>query len=219
MHALLHGEDIVSPKHARSSISHQHELAPDDRTKQKSAAVVRQLLVRAAQRLRDDGFFCRRLAVEVKWLGRDQDVWIGKRTFYETQDTGVLLDILQEVWDEVPDLKPLRVCVVLSRLALEQAHQPDLFNKPTDTRLVAAVDELNAKFGKGAITYGAVRSGQTSKNRLPACTESEGILKTREDIEASPLKRGWFDHNGGTAWHSIGQSFGRACGTLVSASS
>ena len=68
MHALLHGEDIVSPKHARSSISHQHVLAPNDRTKQKSATVVRQLLVRAAQRLRDDGFFCRRLAVEVKWL-------------------------------------------------------------------------------------------------------------------------------------------------------
>ena len=41
MHALLHGEDIVSPKHARSSISHQHVLAPKDRTKQKSAPVVR----------------------------------------------------------------------------------------------------------------------------------------------------------------------------------
>ena len=30
MHALLHGEDIVSTKHARSSISHQHVLAPND---------------------------------------------------------------------------------------------------------------------------------------------------------------------------------------------
>src|SRR5580692_8347102 len=40
---VLHGEDIVSPKHARSSISHQHVLAPNDRTKQKSATVVRQL--------------------------------------------------------------------------------------------------------------------------------------------------------------------------------
>ena len=174
MHALLHGEDIVSPKHARSSISHQHVLAPDDRTKQKSAAVVRQLLVRAAQRLRDDGFFCRRLAVEVKWIGRDRDVWTGKRTFFETQDTGVLLHVLQEVWDEVPDLKPLRVGVVLSSLALEQAHQPDLFDKPTDARLVTAVDELNAKFGKGAVTYGAASADQTSKiafQRVPKVKE------------------------------------------------
>ena len=174
MQALLHGEDIVSPKHARSSISHQHVLAPKDRTKQKSGAVVRQLLVRAAQRLRDDGFFCRRLAVEVKWLGRARDDCTGKRRFFETQDTGVLLHILQDTWDEVPDLEPLRIGVAFSDLAPEQAHQPDLFDKPTDARLVAAVDELNAKFGKGAITYGAVRSGQTSKiafQRVPKVKE------------------------------------------------
>jgi DNA polymerase IV len=174
MHALLHGEDIVTPKHARSSISHQHVLAPNIRTKQKSAAVVRRLLVGAAQRLRGDGFFCRRLSVEVKWLGRDRDVWIGKRAFFETQDTGFLLHILQEIWDEVPNLKPLRVGVALSDLASEQTHQPDLFDRPTDARLVAAIDELNVKFGKGAVTYGAASADQTSKiafQRVPKVKE------------------------------------------------
>ena len=64
--------------------------------------------------------------------------------------------------------------VSLSGLAPEQAHQPDLFDKPSDARLVMAIDELNAKFGKGAITYGAVRSGQTSKiafQRVPKVKE------------------------------------------------
>ena len=174
MHALLHGEDIVSPKHVRSSISHQHVLAPNDRTKQGSAPVVRQLLVRAAQRLRDDGFFCRRLAVEVKWLGRDRDPWTGTRSFSETQDTGVLLGVLQEIWPGVPNLKPLRVGVALTGLAPEQAHQPDLFDKPSDARLVTAIDELNAKFGKGAITWGAAAADQTSKvafQRVPKVKE------------------------------------------------
>ena len=174
MHALLHGEDIVTPRHARSSISHQHVLARDDRTKQKSAPVVRQLLVRAAQRLRDGGFFCRRLAVEVKWLGRDRDLWTASRSFAETQDTAVLLHILQGIWDEVPDLKPLRIGVALSSLASEQAHQPDLFDNPTDARLVTAVDELNAKFGKGAITYVPTGGDQTSKiafQRVPRMKE------------------------------------------------
>ena len=55
----------------------------------------------------------------------------------------------------MPDLKPLRVGVTLSGLAQEEAHQPDLFDKPSDARLVTAIDEVNAKFGKGAITYGA----------------------------------------------------------------
>ena len=174
MHALLHGEDIVSPKHARSSISHQHVLAPNDRTKQKSATVVRQLLVRAAQRLRDDGFFCRRLAVEVKWFGRDGDFWTATRSFSETQDTGLLLHVLQEIWPEVPDLKPLRIGVALSNLALKEAHQPDLFDKPRDARLVTAIDELNAKFGKGAISYGAATDDQSSKiafQRVPKVSE------------------------------------------------
>ena len=174
MHALLHGEDIVSLKHARSSISHQHVLAPNDRTKQKSATVVRQLLVRAAQRLRDDGFFCRRLAVDVKWLRRDGDTWSATRSFSETQDTAVLLHVLQEIWPEVPDLKPLRIGVALSNLAPKEAHQPDLFEKPRDARLVTAIDELNAKFGKGAISYGAAADDQSSKiafQRVPKVKE------------------------------------------------
>ena len=86
----------------------------------------------------------------------------------------VLLHVLQEIWDEVPDLKPLRIGVALSSLALKQAHQPDLFDKPSDARLVTAVDELNAKFGKGAITYGAASADQTSKiafQRVPKVKE------------------------------------------------
>ena len=74
----------------------------------------------------------------------------------------------------MPDLKPLRVGVVLSSLAHEQAHQPDLFDKPTDARLLMAVDELNTKFGKGAVTYGAPSADQTSKiafQRVPKVEE------------------------------------------------
>jgi len=82
--------------------------------------------------------------------------------------------VLQEIWREVPDLKPLRVGIALSSLAPEQAHQPDLFDKPCDARLVTAIDELNAKFGKGAITYGTAAAGQTSKiafQRVPKVKE------------------------------------------------
>jgi hypothetical protein len=112
--------------------------------------------------------------VEVKWLGRDRDRWTAKRSFSETQDTGVLLHVLQEIWREVPDLKPLRMGVTLSSLAPEQAHQPDLFDKPRNARLVTAIDELNAKFGKGAITYGAAAADQSSKiafQRVPRAKE------------------------------------------------
>src|SRR5262249_44169069 len=111
MHPLFPCEDIVSPKQDRSSISHQHGLAPEDRSIEGSAPILRQLLVRAAQRLRDDGYYCRRLAVEVKWLGHDRDSWSENRSFSETQDTGMLLHVLQDIWQQVPHLKPLRIGV------------------------------------------------------------------------------------------------------------
>ncbi len=86
----------------------------------------------------------------------------------------MLLRALDEIWREVPDRTPLRIGVALSGLAPEQAHQPDLFDKPNDTRLVAAIDRLNAKFGKGAITYGAAGADQGSKiafQRVPKVDE------------------------------------------------
>ena len=174
MHGLLHGEDIVSTKQARSSISHQHVLAPDDRSINGAAPIVRQLLARAAQRLRDDGFYCRRLIVEVKWFGRDSDSWTEKRTFPETQDTAELLHVLQDIWKQVPNLKPLRAGVALTGLAAQEAHQLDLFDKPRNARLVRAIDLVNEKFGKGALVYGDAAPRQSSKiafQRVPNVEE------------------------------------------------
>jgi Domain of unknown function (DUF4113) len=107
----------------------------------------------------------------VKWFGRDRDLWTAKRGFSETQDTGVLLRALER---KVPNRTPLRIGVALSGLAAEQAHQPDLFDKPNDARLMAAIDQLNAKFGKGAISYGAASGDQSSKiafQRVPKFNE------------------------------------------------
>ena len=85
-----------------------------------------------------------------------------------------MAQVVSVLWLEVPDLKPLRVGVALSNLALKEAHQPDLFDKPSDARLVTAIDELNAKFGKGAIGYGVATGNQSSKiafQRVPKVKE------------------------------------------------
>jgi DNA polymerase IV len=174
MHELLHGVDIASPKTARASISHQHVLAPHDRSIKGAAPIVRQLLVRAAQRLRDDGYYCRRLVVDAKWLGRNGNTWSGTRNFAETQDTAVLLHVLQDIWGQVPSLRPLRVGVALTGLAAKEEHQPDLFDKPRKAKLVQAIDAVNEKFGKGAVIYGDAAPDQTSKiafQRVPKVKE------------------------------------------------
>jgi DNA polymerase IV len=174
MHELLHGADIATPKTARASISHQHVLAPDDRSIDGAGLIMRQLLVRAAQRLRDDGYYCRRLQAEVKWLGRDRGSWSDNRSFAETQDTGFMLHVLQDLWTHVPMGKPLRVGVALMGLVASELHQPDLFERPRDAKLVKAIDAVNEKFGKGALVYGDATPEHTSKiafQRVPKVSE------------------------------------------------
>jgi DNA polymerase-4 len=174
MHELLHGVDLATPRTSRASISHQHVLAPEDRSTVGALPIVRQLLVRAAQRLRDDGYYCRRLVVDVKWLGREEASWTDKRGFTESQDTGMLLHVLEDIWGKVPARKPLRVGVALTGLVASEEHQPDLFDKPRNAKLVQAVDAVNAKFGKGAVVYGEATPDQTSKiafQRVPKAKE------------------------------------------------
>ena len=86
----------------------------------------------------------------------------------------MLLHVLQDIWQQVPDLNPLRVGVALSGLAAQERHQPDLFDKPKNAKLVRAIDEVNEKFGKGALIYGDAAPDQTSKiafQRVPKVKE------------------------------------------------
>lgn len=172
-HALLHGADLPSITHPRRSIGHQHVLPPEDRRMDRAAPVIRQLLARAAERLRREGFYCRRLMLDIKWtqhLGHH----VAERRFHETQDTGELLKILMPLWNAAPSLRPLRVGVVLADLTPQAAHQPDLFDRPKPVALVSAVDKLNNKFGRGTIAYGVGQRSMTSKiafSRVPEMEE------------------------------------------------
>jgi DNA polymerase-4 len=172
-HALLHGADLPSPVHPTRSMGHQHVLAPDERTKGKATPIIRQLLIRVAQRLRTDGFYCKCLYLEIKWvqnLGHHFD----ECRFKETQDTSFLLKHLMSLWAKAPQFKPLRIGVVLTELKPKAAHQPDLFDKPERAGLTNAIDRLNSRYGRGTINYGSSLAAMTSKiafQRVPKLEE------------------------------------------------
>ena len=68
----------------------------------------------------------------------------------------------------------VRVGVALMGLVPHELHQPDLFEKPRDAKLVNAIDAVNEKFGKGALVYGDATPEHTSKiafQRVPKVTE------------------------------------------------
>jgi DNA polymerase-4 len=172
-HALLHGADLASPVNPTRSMGHQHVLSPDERTMEKATPVIRQLLTRAAQRLRSDGFYCRRLCLDIKWV-QDLGHHFDECRFQETQDTRVLLKTLMRVWSAAPGLKPLRVGVVLTDLAPKATHQPDLFDRPEPVHLTTAIDRLNSRYGRGTINYGSSIPAMGSKisfQRVPKLEE------------------------------------------------
>lgn len=152
-HALLHGADLPSPVRPRRSIGHQHVLAPEHRTLQAASRIVCQLLEKAAERMRREGFYCCRLITDIKWTG-DLGYWVEEQKFRETQDTHRLSQLLIAMWRTAPSFKPLRIGVTLSGLVAVERHQLDLFEKPVNEALTRTLDQLNAKYGKGTVAYG-----------------------------------------------------------------
>lgn len=114
--------------------------------------------------------------MDIKWT-QDRGHWIEGRYFNEAQDNLALSRVLLDIWKGVPNKKPLRVGVSLADLVRASEHQQDLFEKPQNASLTKAIDELNEKFGKGAVGFGfAVSSSRklTSKiafQRVPDLSE------------------------------------------------
>jgi DNA polymerase-4 len=167
---MLHGADIQPPESAEAkSMGHQHVLEPELRTHEGAKNFAFHLLTKAAERLRRGDYYCQRLAVNVSWCG-DEESFYDEIGFQETWDTNFLLARLENLWARVPKvgaggrrtLKPLFVGVVLSGLVPADAHQPDLFAQDAGSgrreKLSPLVDEINNRYGRGAIGFGMISS-------------------------------------------------------------
>ena len=152
-HAQLHGMSYPDFPTTPSVIGHQHVLEPELRNPSGSLEVMRRLTAKAAERLRDKGYFCRCMSVHVK-LTRQGGALEDTRRFHETQDTRQLLQLLETMWQQFPPFTPLRVGVTLSGLIPASAHQADLFDRPTPHKAMEAIDAINQRYGRGTITFG-----------------------------------------------------------------
>jgi DNA polymerase-4 len=175
-HALLHGADFTEPPTARRSMSPQHVLAPEERTQARALPVLRELAMKAAERLRREGFYCRRISLDVKWdrSGSQGGHWGAETAFNETWDTAFLLQRVERLAARMPQGRPLRVGIAVSGLVAVAAHQPDLFARPERQDLARALDRLNGKFGRNTVGYGAcvpVATGKIAFQRVPDLAE------------------------------------------------
>jgi DNA polymerase-4 len=176
-HQMLHGVDIQPPSSRfAKSMGHQHVLEPELRTNDGAGNFARDLLTKAAERLRRGDYFCRRLGLHLSWTG-DLGGWWDEVSFNETRDTGFLLASLDQLWPRVPRYKPLSVGVVLLDLVPASAHQPDLFDAARRQKLSPMIDRINDRYGRCAIGFGLLPpdvrdfKGHAAFHRVPESWE------------------------------------------------
>jgi DNA polymerase-4 len=171
----LKGEDFeMSETDHLKSISHQHVLAPDLRTSEKAWAVAHKLLHKAAMRLRSGGLWASSIGLAVGFaaprgsnspgtpvsrFGVPTRGWHGEVKLTECQDNQTLIAALRRLWQSQPKgteyAHPFFVGVQLGGLVPDRLHTLSLFDaldvEQGRTRLLAAMDALNHKYGLGTL--------------------------------------------------------------------
>jgi DNA polymerase-4 len=171
----LRGEDFdMSETEHLKSISHQHVLAPDMRTREKAWAVAHKLLHKAAMRLRSGGLWAGKVGIAVGFavprapnapnppvsrFGVPSKGWHSELSITESQDNQLLIAALRRLWDSQPSGPafdhPFFVGVHLGALVPDRLHTLSLFDsldgEQSRARLLAAMDQLNQKYGMSTL--------------------------------------------------------------------
>lgn len=177
MHWLLQGMDVAEVPTNQRSIGHSHVLGPEKRTPDRARLVARRLAAKAATRLRRAEKTAGWLGLAVKAeapRGEKSAKWSAGTRVPHIMDTVTLFYELEALWDRMlgsfAPRRFLQVSITLAELGDAGAIQPELFGAALNTAdaarrlaLSVAMDKVNARFGRDAVTLGhdavgAVRS-------------------------------------------------------------
>lgn len=181
---LLRGADIVREESQQKSIGHSHVLPPDMRNEQGAMRVLKKLTNKCALRLRKIGFWATRMDVYIRFQGEEKSwgangSWSASAKLMETQDTLLLMHTMMDLCREWPDGQVYMVGVTLSGLVANEDHVPTLFDDLRRERLMDVLDQVNEKYGRDAVHFGAVHEGEKlaplriAFNRIPGEDEIE----------------------------------------------
>lgn len=152
----LRGEEVALPPTVSNSLSHQHVLPPEKRSRAGAHAVAKKLLSKLCLRLRKGEYYAKNLSVQVKFLGNPSTYWENSARFQEVRDTVTLMRKLEELWQTYPVRgKPLRVTVAFNELIKQGFHQFSFFENPKLDEVSKVMDAINKKFGKDTLHLGA----------------------------------------------------------------
>ena len=154
MYSRIRGKQQNERDSDAHSISHSSVLGPDHRNPEHAFAVLNRLTQKAAIRLRKAGFYAGRLVVDLKYL--DGSHWHDEMRLVDTQDTKTFLHALDKLWAGRPkDPRTiLKVGMAYTDFVSEAQHTGSLFASEDKSKaLYAALDKLNARFGRQAVYF------------------------------------------------------------------
>ncbi len=178
----LHGYDVQTPPSGRGMYGHGRVLPPDHRTPEHAKAASRLLLVKAARRMRRDGWNAGRVWL---WLELMDDKSRGSSAWLPAvHDDQAVLSALEIMWVQLRERLPqrlriLRVHVTLLELSRASERQLDVLLNDDKARrrwedTTAAIDKLNRKHGRTLVSIGpwtpplgGYAGGKISYTRIP----------------------------------------------------
>lgn len=181
----FHGYDIQSGKAERGMFGHGRVLPPDQRSIDKAEPIARMLLIKAARRMRNAGYYTSRLMV---WCQTFQQSYGDQITLPVVSDDKACVTALQTIWGRLRLLisqgtKIIRIGVTLGDLSRAGQRQLDMllnddFERQKWERVNSAVDALNKRYSKSLVTLGPWEppkgghlGGKISFTRIPSAED------------------------------------------------
>ena len=182
----LHGYDVKAQKSERGMFGHGRVLPPELRTFKDARDCSRLLLVKAARRMRREGFYASSLYMWVSLRNRSikERGWASNHKLHMANDDQACLKALDVLWakarERIPShYKIIRVGVTLGDLTTAATRQLDMLINDDPERLrwesvTTAMDSLNSRYGKSIVTMGPWKlppggnlGGKISFTRIP----------------------------------------------------
>jgi len=181
----LHGYDVQTPPQGRGMYGHGRVLPPGHRSLQQARDASRLLIVKAARRLRREGWYAGRLWL---WLSLRDTSWQNALTLPAVRDDQAILEALATLWQGALAALPrrsdvIRVHVTLLDLTKADERQLDILLDDDRTRrrweqATDAIDSLNLKYGATLVSVGpwtpppgGYAGGKISYTRIPSAED------------------------------------------------
>ncbi len=177
---MLHGFDLPEKATQERTVGHSHVLAPKNRGNEEARLVTRRLALKAASRLRAKGVAARLLVLHARFED-DKSKWKTGIKLPATHDSFRILQAVDVLWPRLVAAAATRrggfrlrlVGVTLANLIPISHDQGSLFERLDPNHELAralrteslsrALDRINMRFGRNAVTVGPETGGRADR--------------------------------------------------------